>query len=114
MTAKQPSSRGALVLLWLAGNGLRLTILAVPPILALIILDLKLSGTEVGVLNAIPVCLVCAGVGAGLSFDRARRGCPGSGHRAANRRDRLGSARLRLQRCFALCGKPSLWGRGSR
>ncbi len=57
MTAKQPSSLGALVLLWLAGNGLRLTILAVPPILALIILDLKLSGTEVGVLNAIPVCL---------------------------------------------------------
>jgi CP family cyanate transporter-like MFS transporter len=57
MTPKQPSSLGALVLLWLAGNGLRLTILAVPPILALIILDLKLSGTEVGVLNAIPVCL---------------------------------------------------------
>lgn len=57
MTAKPPSSVGALVLLWLAGNGLRLTILAVPPILALIILDLKLSGTGVGVLNAIPVCL---------------------------------------------------------
>lgn len=57
MTAKQPSSFGALVLLWLAGNGLRLTILAVPPVLALIIPDLKLSGTEVGVLNAIPVCL---------------------------------------------------------
>ena len=43
--------------MWLAGNGLRLTILAVPPILAMIIVDLKLSGTEVGVLNAIPVCL---------------------------------------------------------
>jgi CP family cyanate transporter-like MFS transporter len=51
------SSFGALLLLWLAGNGLRLTILAVPPILAMIIVDLKLSGTEVGVLNAIPVCL---------------------------------------------------------
>ena len=57
MTAPPPSSLRALGLLWLAGNGLRLTILAVPPILALIILDLKLSGTEVGVLNAIPVFL---------------------------------------------------------
>jgi CP family cyanate transporter-like MFS transporter len=47
----------ALFLLWLAGNGLRLTILAVPPILALIIQDLKLSGTEVGILNGIPVLL---------------------------------------------------------
>ncbi len=57
MTAKRSTPFGALVLLWLAGNGLRLTILAVPPILALIILDLHLSGTEVGVLNAIPVLL---------------------------------------------------------
>jgi CP family cyanate transporter-like MFS transporter len=47
----------ALFLLWLAGNGLRLAILAVPPILALIIVDLKLSGTEVGILNGIPVLL---------------------------------------------------------
>lgn len=47
----------ALLLLWLAGNGLRLSILAVPPILALIILDLNLSGTEVGILNGIPVLL---------------------------------------------------------
>lgn len=31
--------------------------LAVPPVLALIILDFKLSGTEVGILNAIPICL---------------------------------------------------------
>lgn len=54
--AKAPSFR-ALFLLWLAGNGLRLTILAVPPILALIIQDLKLSGTEVGILNGIPVLL---------------------------------------------------------
>ncbi len=47
----------ALLLLWLAGGGLRITILAVPPILALIILDLNLSGTEVGILNGIPVAL---------------------------------------------------------
>jgi CP family cyanate transporter-like MFS transporter len=57
VTSPRSSSLGALVLLWLAGNGLRLTILAVPPILALIILDLKLSGTQVGILNAIPVFL---------------------------------------------------------
>jgi CP family cyanate transporter-like MFS transporter len=46
-----------LSLLWLGGVGLRLTILAVPPVLALIISDLALSGTEVGILNAIPVSL---------------------------------------------------------
>jgi CP family cyanate transporter-like MFS transporter len=57
VTSTRSSSFRALVLLWLAGNGLRLTILAVPPILALIILDLKLSGTQVGILNAIPVFL---------------------------------------------------------
>jgi CP family cyanate transporter-like MFS transporter len=55
--SSQRSSFGPLLLLWLAGNSLRLTILAVPPVLALIILDLKLTGTEVGILNAIPVCL---------------------------------------------------------
>lgn len=57
MTSTRSSAFAALILLWLAGNGLRLTILAVPPILALIILDLKLSGTQVGILNAIPVFL---------------------------------------------------------
>lgn len=57
MMLQRSSSFGSLVLLWLAGNGLRLTILAIPPVLALIILDLKLSGTEVGILNAIPVFL---------------------------------------------------------
>lgn len=57
MTSTRASAFKALFLLWLAGNGLRLTILAVPPVLALIIVDLKLSGTEVGILNAIPVFL---------------------------------------------------------
>src|SRR6185437_4909723 len=57
MSSNIGSSYRALFLLWLAGNGLRLTILAVPPILALIIQDLKLSGTEVGILNGIPVLL---------------------------------------------------------
>lgn len=44
----------ALLLLWLAGNGLRLTILAVPPVIATIRDDLRLSATEVGLLSSIP------------------------------------------------------------
>ncbi len=42
------------LLLWLAGNGLRLTILAVPPVIAMIRDDLHLSATEVGLLSSIP------------------------------------------------------------
>ncbi len=56
-TTQRTSSAMPLLLLWLAGNASRLTILAIPPILALIIVDLKLTGTEVGVLNAIPPAL---------------------------------------------------------
>lgn len=41
----------AVGLLWLAGVGLRLTILAVPPVILLIQSDLGLSGTEVGILS---------------------------------------------------------------
>src|SRR5579864_7237032 len=41
----------AALLLWLAGNGLRLTILAVPPVIAMIRDDLHLSATEVGLLK---------------------------------------------------------------
>lgn len=56
-TAGRASAAMPLFMLWSAGNALRLTILAVPPVLALIILDLNLSGTEVGILNAIPPAL---------------------------------------------------------
>ncbi|HEX9278153.1 MAG TPA: MFS transporter, partial [Casimicrobiaceae bacterium] len=44
-------------LLWLAGVALRLSILAVPPVIALIQSDLRLSGTEVGVLSGLPMVL---------------------------------------------------------
>jgi len=44
-------------LLWLAGAGLRLTILAVPPVISLIQSDLQLSGTEIGVLTGLPIVL---------------------------------------------------------
>jgi CP family cyanate transporter-like MFS transporter len=44
-------------LLWLAGVGLRLTILAIPPVISLIQADLQLSGTEIGVLTGLPIVL---------------------------------------------------------
>src|SRR5258708_14683041 len=50
----------ALLLLWLAGNALRLPILAIPPVLALVQTDLHLSGTEIGVLTGLPVILFAA------------------------------------------------------
>jgi CP family cyanate transporter-like MFS transporter len=47
----------SILLLWLAGNGLRLTVLAVPPVLALVQSDLNLTGTQVGILTSLPVVL---------------------------------------------------------
>src|SRR5512140_3295848 len=47
----------AVALLWLAGNGLRLTILAVPPVIALIRDDFGLNATQVGLLSSIPPAL---------------------------------------------------------
>jgi MFS transporter, CP family, cyanate transporter len=44
-------------LLWIAGVGLRVTILAVPPLIRLIHDDLGLTETEVGLLSAIPTVL---------------------------------------------------------
>lgn len=49
-----PSTSVRAALIWLAGNGLRLTILAVPPVIALIRDELKLSATEVGLLSSVP------------------------------------------------------------
>ncbi|MBI3705299.1 MAG: MFS transporter [Rhizobiales bacterium] len=45
------------LLLWLAGIGLRLTILAVPPVIPLIHDGLKLSATEIGILTGLPSML---------------------------------------------------------
>ncbi|HEY4371642.1 MAG TPA: MFS transporter [Burkholderiales bacterium] len=44
-------------LLWLAGNGLRLTILAPPPVISLVHADLNMTETEVGLLSGIPALL---------------------------------------------------------
>jgi CP family cyanate transporter-like MFS transporter len=50
----------ALVLLWLAGIGLRLTLLAVPPVIPLIHRDLDLSETAIGTLSTLPSLLLAA------------------------------------------------------
>lgn len=61
MLRSEPVSLGetslGIALLWLAGNGLRLTILAVPPVIAMIRDDFSLSATEVGLLSSIPPAL---------------------------------------------------------
>jgi CP family cyanate transporter-like MFS transporter len=46
-----------IALLWLAGNGLRITILAVPPVIPLVHADLHMSETEVGILSGLPPVL---------------------------------------------------------
>jgi CP family cyanate transporter-like MFS transporter len=47
----------ALGLLWVAGFGLRLPVLAIPPVLPLMQADLGLTGTHIGILNGLPVLL---------------------------------------------------------
>ncbi len=46
-----------LALLWLSGTALRLSILAVPPVIPLIRRDLGLSATEIGLLSGLPMLL---------------------------------------------------------
>jgi len=48
----------ALLLLWLAGNALRLTLLAVPPVIPLIHDELMMSATQVGILTGLPSMLL--------------------------------------------------------
>ena len=48
----------ALCLLWLVGTALRLTILAVPPVIPLIHHDLSLNATQIGVLTGLPSMLL--------------------------------------------------------
>jgi MFS transporter, CP family, cyanate transporter len=44
-------------LLWLAGVAIRLTILAVPPVITFVQADLSLSGTQIGILSGLPTLL---------------------------------------------------------
>jgi CP family cyanate transporter-like MFS transporter len=50
----------ALALLWIAGSGLRLPVLAIPPVLPLMQADLGLTGTQIGILNGLPIFLFAA------------------------------------------------------
>src|SRR3954466_762403 len=51
------------LLLWLAGNGSRITILAVPPVIPLIRADLGMSETQVGILTGLPpVLFACTAI----------------------------------------------------
>jgi MFS transporter, CP family, cyanate transporter len=54
---KNSASPVSLFLLWTCGASLRLTVLAVPPVISTIQQDLHLSGTDVGLLSGIPVIL---------------------------------------------------------
>lgn len=65
------------VLLWLAGSGLRITILAVPPVIASIRDEFRLSATEVGLLSSIPQALFALAALAG-SLLVARLGLKGA------------------------------------
>jgi CP family cyanate transporter-like MFS transporter len=58
-TEPRPQARflTTLLLLWLAGTGLRLTILAVPPVIPLIHDELELNATQVGILTGLPSML---------------------------------------------------------
>jgi MFS transporter, CP family, cyanate transporter len=61
----------SVTLLWLAGTGLRLTILAVPPVIPLIHADLQMSETEIGILAGLPpVLFACAAVPGSLLIAR--------------------------------------------
>ena len=54
---KLPASLSRLAVLWLAGGALRVTVLAVPPVLPLIHRQFELSEKAVGVLSGLPVLL---------------------------------------------------------
>jgi CP family cyanate transporter-like MFS transporter len=60
LSGPSPQSRAlsALLLLWLAGNALRFTILAVPPVIPLIHDDLNMSATQIGILTGLPSMLL--------------------------------------------------------
>jgi CP family cyanate transporter-like MFS transporter len=47
----------AIALLWIAGVGLRLTVLALPPVIPLLETELRLTGTQIGILSGLPMLL---------------------------------------------------------
>ncbi len=63
----------ALALLWLSGACLRLTVLAVPPVVPLLHADLHLSETDIGWLSSLPPMLFAIAAVPGVAADRALR-----------------------------------------
>ncbi len=59
-TAAASNALLCLALLWLAGNGMRITILAVPPVISNIHDDLGMTATQVGILSGLPMVLFAA------------------------------------------------------
>ena len=49
---------GTAALLWLAGPALRVSVLAVPPVIALLRGDLAMSATEIGILSGLPMIMI--------------------------------------------------------
>ncbi len=58
MSVRGASPRYGFALLWLSGNGLRVTLLAVAPVMPLIHADLHLNEKQVGALGSLPVLLL--------------------------------------------------------
>lgn len=58
----------ALILLWLSGVGMRITVLAIPPVIPLIHKDLHLSQTGIGILTGLPPLLFAAAAVPGSLF----------------------------------------------
>ncbi len=58
----------SLILLWLSGVGLRITVLAIPPVIPLIHQDLHLSQTGIGILTGLPPLLFAAAAVLGSLF----------------------------------------------
>jgi CP family cyanate transporter-like MFS transporter len=48
------------VLLWFSGAALRVSILAVPPVITFLRADLQMSATEIGILSGLPMILIAA------------------------------------------------------
>ena len=72
-TSRLPASYvlRCIALLWLAGNGTRLTVLAVPPVIPQIHADLRMTETEIGILTGlVPVLFACAAVPGSLLIAR--------------------------------------------
>src|ERR1700744_19922 len=63
-----PKPWAALLLLWTCGASLRLTVLAVPPVLPIIQQDLRMTGTQIGLLSGIPVILFAIAATPGSSL----------------------------------------------